>query len=91
MNNLRCDGCGLYQIPSDIGWISALGYQMRYCAPCREQWQSFQNACRAEGARMQRLLDLWEIDTRHKTTLLLTPLDLPPAITGTDGQAVTLG
>jgi hypothetical protein len=89
--DIICDGCEQDIGISSISFVKALGHIMRYCPTCLEHYAAFKTACEAEGARMQRLLDLFEQDIRTKVPLKLTPLDLPRLVTDGKGEALTLG
>ena len=84
-----CDGCN--QEREGIGFHSMFGHIMRYCAECGDIWIEFKQACEAEGARVQALLDIWELDMRKKIPLKLTPLDMPRLVVNKDGKNIVLG
>ena len=86
-----CDGCHRELSVLEVRLISAIGHTMRYCDSCAEMWDGFRKACEAEGQRMQRLLDLWELDTRANLPLKLTPLDLPKVMANRQGNPIVLG
>ena len=76
----------------NIGFHSMLGPIMRYCPECGDIWIEFKKACEAEGARVQRQLDIWELDARAKIPLKLTPLDMPRLmVERPDGRSLVLG
>ena len=64
---------------------------MRYCAECAGIWMGFKKACKNEATRIQRLLDLWELDVRSRLPLKLTPLDMSALLLDSKGEPVTLG
>jgi hypothetical protein len=86
--NLGCDGCNAV---GPVNLFNALGYQMRYCAACTEDYKALLKATEAVGAKYQRLLDEEEMEVRARCPLRITPLDLPKLITNTNGEALTLG
>jgi hypothetical protein len=75
----------------EISFHSLFGHIMRYCAECADIWLNFKSSCEAEGARVQRVLDLWEIEKRAELPLKLTPLDLPRLMVEKNGQGIVLG
>lgn len=88
--DIACDGCATKYQSKDLTYYKALGHVMRYCATCAEVYLAFKTTCEQEGARLQRLLDLFEDDVRGKVPLLLVPTDLPRLMTDGKGDAVTL-
>ena len=89
--DLVCDGCGRPVSTWEIQFHRLLGHTMRYCSECASVWTDFKNACAHEAARVQRLLDLWELDMRSRLPLKLTPLDMPALALDSKGDPVILG
>lgn len=91
---MLCDGCRREFESTGIGYTAALGHVMRYCQECMAVWTEFKAACEAESKRLNRLLDLWEKDTRSRLPLKLTPLDMPnlaDAVRNANGTPIILG
>ena len=87
--DIDCDGCGRSVL--DIRFYRQLGHSMRYCGECASVWTDVKKACEHEAARVQRLLDLWELEVRSRLPLKLTPLDMPALALDSKGDPVTLG
>ncbi len=91
ITQIKCDGCERDFNISEIAFHHMFGHLLRYCPECSAIWVEYKSACDAEGARLNRLLDLWEIEKREELPLKLTPLDLPRLVVEKNGQGIVLG
>lgn len=74
---IRCDGCTAITDSGALSLVTANTVQVRYCAPCLDDWQALDAVCKAQAAVYQRLQDLFEQQARQQSPLRVTPLDFP--------------
>ena len=89
MTSYPCDGCR--RQVEDISFHHMFGHVMRYCPQCTDIWNQFKSDCEAESNRLNKQLDLWELEKRQSIPLVLTPLDLPRLRVDRNGQSIILG
>lgn len=73
---LKCDGCGGLNDMERLQCVTDYGHEVRYCSPCRKEYEHFVSSSQAQEVILQRQLDEWINQARQLLPLALTPFDL---------------